>query len=133
MKGKILIAVLLAANVANAKPTAIAGAGTNGITTKIETPTTIASAHSIQITNDLATPQTFFWTIKLCPMTQLQRCIIQKNHLTLYKGQSFKKTYYLQNVIMFHAVGSKTISADTEITGAAYALGHDDKWVDVHY
>lgn len=133
MKGKILLAALLAVNVAHAKPTAVAQIGMNSIQTKIETPTTIGSAHLIQITNDLSTPQLFTWTMTLCPETQKSRCITQQDHLTLYKGQSFKKVYQLSEVIVFHAIGTKTISAKTEITGAATAQAFDSKWVDVFY
>jgi len=130
---KYLPVILLASSAIHAAPKATAIAATQGITTQIMMPTEIASAHRITISNDTPGAKMFYWTITLCPDTQPERCISQKNQLGLTQGQHWTHDYQLRESIVFRAVGSKSISAKTEITGAAYSVHYDQKYVDVHY
>lgn len=135
MKLKLLALALLASQVTFAQPTdtAVAVAGTAGVTTQINQPTTIHSVHGVTIYNTTPGDKVFYWTVSLCPDTQPEHCMIKKDHLNLATGQHWGKTYYLDSVVVFHAVGTKPISAKTEITGGAYAVAYDTKYAEVHY
>jgi hypothetical protein len=130
---KYLIMLLALPIVCSAKPTAFAVAASQSVTTQIMQPTDINSAHGINLTNDTSKPQMFYWTITLCPDTQPERCQSFSDHTSLYPSQKWSKVYNLKSTIVFKAIGSKSITAKTEITGAAYSLAYDQKYVDVHY
>ena len=128
-----LAAFFIVPALVHAQPSAIAVATTLGDTTQILAPTDIVSAHGINLTNDTKQSQLFYWTISLCPMTQPEHCQYFSDHTALYPGQKWSKAYTLHSTIMFKAIGTKTITAKTEITGAAYSVAYDSKFVDVHY
>jgi len=130
---KYLPVILLASSALHAAPQATAIATTQGITTQILQPTEIASAHRITISNDTPGAKMFYWTITLCPDTQPEKCVSQTNHLGLTQGQHWTHDYQLRQMVVFRAVGTKSVSAKTEITGGAYSVGYDYKFVDVHY
>ncbi len=130
---KILAILLVLPNLSYALPTAKSVASTQPGTTQIMQPTDIHSSHTITITNDQDKSAMFYWTMTLCPDTQPDRCQTINDHLGLSKGQRFTKTYYITSTIVFRAIGSKSITAKTEITGAVYSVAYDQKYVDVHY
>jgi hypothetical protein len=119
--------------VACAKPTAVAVASIQGVTTQIMQPTDITGVYGINLTNDTQKSQMFYWTLTLCPMTQQERCEVFTDHTALYPGQKWSKAYVLHNTIIFKAIGSKPIWVKTEITGAAYSVAESTQYVDVHY
>lgn len=142
MKNKlVLICALLASNLALAdaplresvQDVAVAVAGTQSVTTQINQPTTIRSVHGVTIYNTTPGFKDFAWTLSLCPETQPEHCKIVKEHLGLATGQHWGKTYYLDTVVVFHAVGTKPITAKTVITGGASDTASDTKYADVHY
>lgn len=133
MLKKSLALLLVLPAIAHATPTALAVAATQGVTTQILQPTEIASAHGINIANSGPGIKTFNWTVTFCPETQPEHCQTLSDHLTLYPGQKWSHVYQFRNTIVFKAIGSKPISAKTEITGAANSTAYDVKYVDVHY
>jgi len=136
MKMKLATLALLATTqIAIAEPTdtAIAVAVTAGVSTQINQPTALHSVHGVTIYNTTPGFKDFSWTISLCPDTQPEHCLVKKDHLGLATGQHWGKTYYLDTVVVFHAVGTKPFTAKTEITGGAYAIASDTKYAEVHY
>jgi len=125
--------LLLGTSVAMAKPSAIAVAATQGVTTQILQPTDIVSAHGINIANDSSESKLFYWTVSFCPETQPEHCQTFSDHTALAPHQKWSHVYNFRSVIVFKAVGSKPITAKTEITGAASSIAYDTKYVDVHY
>lgn len=130
---KALATLLALPLTVHANPSALAVAATQGAMTQILQPTTIISAHGINISNDSSSYKTFYWTISLCPDTQPNRCQTLSDHLALASGQHWSHVYNFSEVIVFRAVGSKSITAKTEITGAANSVAYDNKYVDVVY
>ncbi len=130
---KALATFFIVPSLVVAKPTAIAVAATQSLTTQIMQPTDIDGAYGINLTNDTKVSQMFYWTLTLCPMTQQEHCQTFMDHTSLYPGQKWSKAYVLHNTVVFRAIGSKPIWVKTEITGAAYSVAEDTKYVDVHY
>jgi len=138
MKKKItLICALLASNLAIALPstsdelgdTAVASAATSGVRTKVNLPTVLRSVHGVTIYNTTPGFKDFQWTVSLCP--ENMACKIIKEHMGLATGQHWGKTYYLEATVAYPRAGSKAITAKTEITGGAYGVSYDTKYVEV--
>lgn len=130
---KVLVTLLVLPTLAQALPSALAVARSESVTTKIETPTTINSVHGVNLANDATVSKLFYWTVSLCPETQPNLCRTFSDHTALAPGQKWSHVYNFSTVVVFHAVGSKAITAKTEITGAAVSTAIDPQYVDVHY
>lgn len=130
---KSLAILLILPTISHAAPSALAVAATQGVTTQILQPTDIVSVHGINLSNDSSISQLFYWTVSLCPETQPERCKIFSDHTALAPHQKWSHIYNFRSTIVFKAIGSKPITAKTEITGAASSVVYDTKYVDVHY
>lgn len=113
--------------------TAVAVAGTQGVTTQINQPTKLYSVHGVTIYNTTPGFKDFAWTVSLCPESQPEHCKIIKEHMGLATGQSWGHTYNLDVTVVFHAVGTHPVTAKTVITGGASDTASDTKYVAVHY
>jgi hypothetical protein len=129
---KILGTLLLLPALCQAAPTAKAYALTNGTTTHRNVATAFASRHSITVTNDQPSPKIFDVTLSLCH-NETNRCRKEVYHIALAKGQTLTREYLLHITLMFPRVGTKTLTATTQVTGAANAIASDDKWVEVFF
>ena len=113
--------------------TAVAVAGTQGVTTQINQPTKLYSVHGVTIYNTTPGFKDFAWTVSLCPESQPEHCKIIKEHMGLATGQHWGHTYNLDVTVVFHAVGTHPVTAQTIITGGASDTASDTKYVGVHY
>lgn len=129
---KTLIALLLLPIIAHSSPTAKAYALTNGTITHRNIATAFASRHSVTISNDQPLPKIFDVTISLCP-PDLGRCRKEVYHIALVKGQTYTKEYLLKTTFIFPRVGTKTLTATTQVTGSADAVAYDYKSVEVFF
>jgi hypothetical protein len=114
---RLFACLLLAPAICLAKPTATAGAQALGVSTQIGILTDLYSYNSIYITSDAPGSTMFQWDMTLCPETQTQHCVVFHDHLSLTKGQSFKKTYTLHTAVIFQATGDKPVTAETHVWG----------------
>lgn len=138
MKKKFALAcALLSSNLAMALPsnsdelndTAYAVAGTSPVRTQVNLPTILRSVHGVTIYNTTAGFKDFQWTLSLCP--ENMPCKIIREHMGLATGQHWGHTYNIETTVAYPRQGSKSLVAKTEITGGAYGVAYDQKYVDV--
>lgn len=100
---------------------------------QILTAVTLQSHHHYDFSSDNEQPTLFHFKITLCPETQPENCVVREEHLWMYKGQRYSRDINLERIVMFHAIGSKSVVATTEVTGGAYSYSLSQGYVDVHY
>lgn len=131
---KYLPAIFLLSSAIHAAPTASSTATvTNWPNSQILMPVQIAGHFHYYISNDTDGAKMYYMKMTLCPVDQMARCIVKQEQLGLSKGQHYTRDLDLDQTVVFRAVGDHSITATTEVTGAAISSSFDQKYLWVHY